>query len=128
MKDIIEGMKIDGHYPDGIGQDIDSCIFYHGTGMDGKNIFEKQGYLGFEYYDGIGIWITSDLHHACGFGAYIYRIGCVGLDELLMDWMHPDDGIYYKGKIAFNYVVCLNDHPNDPDYLKMCRHQLDYTP
>ncbi len=124
--ELIDEMIMAGVYPDGIGQNIDSAFFYHGTNDDGRVRFEKQGYLGHNYHGSIGLWITSDLHHACGFGAHIYRIGCVGIDETLMDWHHADDGIFYSGKINFDYC-CITDNGQDVDFNRVSLYMTDYN-
>lgn len=80
-------------------------VMYHGTDSEGlKGIIESK-YIGHEYFDGYGVYLSPYKGEAFMFGPYVIEISVL---DMALERDDVNDGYYHRGKIVFE---SLKKHP-----------------
>jgi hypothetical protein len=85
--------------------------FYHGTDLKGIIGIIQDRYIGTEYFDGWGCYVTDDIHTAHNHGQYI--VSFVVDDPKIFNQDGVNDGFYHKGKLFLPKKTAITVIPND---------------
>jgi hypothetical protein len=77
-------------------------MVFHGTTPEGAIAIIKSGYLGTQYHDGIGFYVTTNFVKALTFGEII-----ITLDGNFLTLYEDDvnDGLYHKGSVPVSDLL-----------------------
>ena len=81
-------------------------MYYHGTNLKGILSIIESGFIGVDYFDCTGFYISTDINVAVTHGQYILSIDDVDVSKITSDT--TNDGLLYKGKYPLSEVLSLS--------------------
>lgn len=103
--------------------DVPAQVFYHGTNREGICGIIKSRYVGTKYFDGYGVFLTTDIEDALNHGQYVLIFNNL---NLVCEKDEVNDGYYYRGKIKIDLISKVFCNPNDKRVIKDLADGLQY--
>ena len=91
------------------------AVFYHGTDRDGICGIIKSKFIGTEYFDGWGVYLTTDKEDALNHGHYVLVFENL---NVRIEKDDVNDGYLFRGKLNKDLVSRVEINPNDSRVIK----------
>jgi len=90
-------------------------VLYHGTNREGICGIINKGFIGTKYFDGYGVFLTTDINDALNHGQYVLVFNN---PDFKLETDDENDGYYFRGKIKIELVSVVYCDLNDARFIK----------